>query len=73
MRVKYKDADGKRRECECRDHDCPKRGCFAPGYFQHRGCMSGGGSKSSGYNEYLSCLNRDYHGCDSCIEWYDKK
>lgn len=74
MRVKCKDADGKRIEVECRDRNCPTRGCFAPGYFQHRGCLgSGGGSKSSGYNEYLSCLNRDYHGCDECIKWYDKK
>lgn len=74
MFVKFKGALGKIEKCECRDADCPKRGCFAPGYYQHRGCLgSGGGSKSSGYDDYKSCMNRNYHGCDDSIKWYDTK
>lgn len=73
MFVKFKNAKGKYEKCACLDSQCPKRDCFAPGYFQHRGCLASGGSKSSGYNDYLSCLNRDYHGCDTFLHGNDEK
>lgn len=60
MRVKFKYNNGKRETCECLDSKCPDRECFAPGYWQHRSCNN---LHNSGYDDFLSCMNRNYRGC----------
>lgn len=37
--------------------------CWAPGHFQHRSPMSGGGSRNTGSQDSPTCLNRAYRGC----------
>jgi len=48
------------------DKNCLGRDCFAPGQFQHRGAMMGGGSRNTGGYSYC-CLNNAYHGCPDPI------
>lgn len=60
MTVKIKNAQGKRESVECRDFDCPRRECFSPGFYQHRSCNN---VHNSGYDDFLSCMYRNYHGC----------
>lgn len=45
------------------DARCIGRPCFAPGMFQHRSPMSGGGSRNTGSPDSPTCLNRAYRGC----------
>ena len=54
------DYDGRREKCVCIDAKCPYRECFAPGHYQHRSCNN---VHNSGYDDHLSCLNNQYHGC----------
>jgi hypothetical protein len=45
------------------DAGCLGRKCFAPGFYQHRAPMAGGGSRNTGSPDTPCCLNRAYHGC----------
>ncbi len=45
------------------DRDCLGRHCFAPGMYQHRAPMAGGGSCNTGSPDTPCCLNREYRGC----------
>ena len=45
------------------DARCIGRSCWAPGHFQHRSPMSGGGSRNTGSPDSPTCLNRAYRGC----------
>lgn len=45
------------------DKDCIGRTCWAPGMFQHRSPLSGGGSRNTGSSDTPCCLNRAYRGC----------
>lgn len=45
------------------DDRCIGRHCWAPGMYQHRAPMSGGGSRNTGSPDSPCCLNRAYHGC----------
>ena len=47
------------------DAGCLGRTCFAPGMFQHRSPLSGGGSRNTGSPDSPCCLNRAYRGCPS--------
>ena len=47
------------------DAGCLGRECFAPGMYQHRSPMSGGGSRNTGSPDTPCCLNRAYRGCPS--------
>jgi hypothetical protein len=42
---------------------CIGRACWAPGNYQHRSPMSGGGSRNTGSPDTPCCLNNAYHGC----------
>lgn len=48
MRIRFKDKDGKFRQCECRDRYCSKRKRFSPGCAIH---SSPGGCPASGEGE----------------------
>ena len=43
------------------DKHCPKRWCWAPGAYRHRGATNSG-SRSTGASTKC-CLNRANHGC----------
>lgn len=45
------------------DDLCIGRRCWAPGNFQHRSPMAGGGSMSTSSPDTPCCLNRAYRGC----------
>ncbi len=45
------------------DKDCIGRACWAPGMFQHRSPMSGGGSRNTGSPDTPCCMNNAYRGC----------
>src|SRR5271166_1257762 len=45
------------------DAECLGRECFAPGMYQHRSPLSGGGSRNTGSPDSPCCLNRAYRGC----------
>jgi hypothetical protein len=40
---------------------CPKRRCWAPGQFQHRGASMSGSRNTGALTK--CCLNRANHGC----------
>lgn len=42
---------------------CIGRKCFAPGMFQHRSPLSGGGSRNTGSPDTPCCMNNAYRGC----------
>jgi hypothetical protein len=44
------------------DAQCPRRWCWAPGNYQHRGACGGGGSRNTGAVSSC-CLERAYRGC----------
>lgn len=46
------------------DEDCPKRWCWAPGRYQHRGATGSGGSRNTGMASKC-CLTCAYRGCPS--------
>ena len=46
---------------ECLDEKCPKRWCWSPGEYQHRGATSGGSRNTGGYTK--TCMERAYRGC----------
>ena len=46
---------------ECLDKQCPKRWCWSPGEYQHRGATSSG-SQSTGAKT-KTCMERAYRGC----------
>jgi len=43
--------------------ECIAAKCWAPGFFQHRAPMMGGGSRNTGSPDTPCCMNRAYHGC----------
>jgi len=46
----------------CIDEDCPKRWCWAPGKYEHRGATGRGESHNTGvYTQ--TCMHNAYHGC----------
>jgi hypothetical protein len=45
------------------DAACIGRACWAPGLYQHRSALAGGGSRNTGSPDTPCCLNRAYHGC----------
>ena len=45
------------------DAKCIGRECWAPGMYQHRSPLSGGGSRNTGSPDSPCCLNRAYRGC----------
>jgi hypothetical protein len=47
------------------DRDCPRRKCWAPGVFHHRG-VSMSGSRNTGA-QTKCCLHRANHGCPQPI------
>lgn len=47
------------------DAGCLGRKCFAPGFYQHRAPLMGGGSRNTGSPDTPCCLNRAYSGCPS--------
>ena len=47
---------------ECLDGQCPKRWCWSPGSYQHRGATGSGGSRNTG-SVSRQCLERAYRGC----------
>lgn len=58
---------------EARDRDCPKRECWSPGTYQHRGA-SGAGQGSHNTGHYTKCcMHRAYHGCPADTEEPIKK
>lgn len=44
------------------DKDCPKRFCYKPGEYQHRGATGGGSSRNTGHTSKC-CMERAYRGC----------
>lgn len=42
---------------------CIGRACWAPGNYQHRSPMSGGGSRNTGSPDTPCCMNNAYRGC----------
>lgn len=47
------------------DKNCIGRSCWAPGLFQHRAPLAGGGSTNTSSPPSPCCMNRAYHGCPS--------
>lgn len=45
------------------DEFCIGRKCWAPGLFQHRAPLSGGGSMNTSSPLTPCCMNRAYRGC----------
>lgn len=45
------------------DRRCIGRPCWAPGMYQHRSPLSGGGSRNTGSPDTACCMNRAYRGC----------
>lgn len=45
------------------DRRCIGRRCWAPGAFQHRAPLAGGGSMNTSSPDTLTCMNRAYRGC----------
>src|ERR1700761_6539948 len=45
------------------DKDCIGRTCWAPGLFQHRAPLAGGGSMNTSSLPTPCCMNRAYRGC----------
>jgi hypothetical protein len=45
------------------DARCIGRECWAPGLFQHRAPLAGGGSMNTSSPPTPCCMNRAYHGC----------
>ncbi len=45
------------------DDRCIGRTCWAPGMFQHRAQLAGGGSMNTSSPDTATCMNRAYHGC----------
>lgn len=45
------------------DRRCIGRKCWAPGAFQHRAPLAGGGSMNTTSPPTQTCMNRAYHGC----------
>ncbi len=45
------------------DGRCIGRRCWAPGAFQHRAPLAGGGSMNTSSPPTMTCMNRAYHGC----------
>lgn len=45
------------------DAKCIGRPCWAPGMYQHRAPLAGGGSRNTGSPDSPCCLNHAYHGC----------
>lgn len=50
---------------DCRDKDCPKRPCWSPGNYQHRGATSSGSRNTGAYSK--ECMERAYRGCPQPI------
>lgn len=50
---------------DCRDAQCPKRWCWAPGRFEHRGATLSGSRNTGTFSS--ECLNRAYRGCPQPI------
>ena len=63
MKVSYKPVNGKRIIVDVSQRECPTFSCFGFHKYQHRGALMGGGSKSSGTDNFYSCPHRNYHGC----------
>lgn len=47
------------------DRQCPKRPCWSPGKYQHRGATQSG-SRNTGHDTKC-CLRRAYHGCPPSV------
>lgn len=45
------------------DKRCIGRPCWAPGMFQHRSPLAGGGSMNTSSPDSPCCMNRAYRGC----------
>lgn len=45
------------------DKRCIGRRCWAPGAFQHRAPLAGGGSMNTSSPPTQTCMNRAYRGC----------
>lgn len=45
------------------DKRCIGRTCWAPGMFQHRSPLAGGGSMNTSSPDSACCMNRAYRGC----------
>jgi hypothetical protein len=45
------------------DARCIGRACFAPGMFQHRSPLAGGGSMNTSSPDSPTCMTRAYRGC----------
>ena len=45
------------------DDRCIGRRCWAPGAFQHRAPLAGGGSMNTSSSATPCCMNRAYRGC----------
>lgn len=45
------------------DARCIGRRCWAPGLFQHRAPLAGGGSMNTSSPSTPTCMNRAYRGC----------
>lgn len=50
---------------DCLDGKCPKRWCWSPGRYQHRGATMSGSRNTGHYSN--QCLHRAYHGCPQPI------
>lgn len=53
------------------DKLCIGRRCFAPGNFQHRAPLMGGGSRNTG-GSTPCCMNNAYHGCPRPLPEFEK-
>lgn len=45
------------------DRQCIGRTCWAPGMYQHRSTLAGGGSMNTSSPDTPCCLTRAYRGC----------
>lgn len=54
---------GDRNRYSFSDAKCLGRKCWAPGMFQHRSPLAGGGSMNTSSPDSPCCMNRAYRGC----------
>jgi len=55
---------------DCRDMDCPRRFCWSPGKYEHRGATGAGSRNTGSYSN--ECLGRAYRGCPHPIPDFEQ-
>ncbi len=58
---------GENKKYNFRAKECIGLKCWAPGLYQHRSPLAGGGSMNTSSPDTPCCMNRAYHGCPRLI------